>query len=41
MKLETALEAPCDGEVLEVLVGAGDEVVSGAALVIMATRSVA
>jgi urea carboxylase len=35
MKMETALESPIDGEVLEVLVGSGDQVVSGSGLVVV------
>jgi urea carboxylase len=37
MKMETALEAPIDGRVLDVLVGRGDQVVPGAGLVVLAT----
>lgn len=33
MKTETALEAPVAGEALDVLVGVGEQVVSGSALV--------
>ncbi|MCW3041367.1 MAG: Biotin-requiring enzyme, partial [Solirubrobacterales bacterium] len=36
MKMETALDCPVDGEVVEVLVGAGDQVVYGSALVVVA-----
>ena len=39
MKMETAIDSPCDGEIVDVLVGAGDEVVSGAALVVVAPRA--
>jgi urea carboxylase len=39
MKMETGVDSPADGEVLDVLVGAGDQVVSGAALVVIAARS--
>jgi biotin carboxyl carrier protein len=35
MKMETALESPIDGHVLDVLVGSGDEVVPGAELVVL------
>jgi len=38
MKMETPIDSPIDGAVLEVLVDAGDEVVSGTALVILAQR---
>jgi urea carboxylase len=37
MKMETALESPVDGHVLNVLVGSGDQVASGAALVVLDT----
>jgi pyruvate/2-oxoglutarate dehydrogenase complex dihydrolipoamide acyltransferase (E2) component len=37
MKTETAIESPVEGEVVEVLVGAGDQVSSGSALVIVAS----
>jgi urea carboxylase len=36
MKMETALDSPLDGEVVSVLVGVGDQVVSGAGLVVVA-----
>jgi urea carboxylase len=38
MKTETSIEAPVDGEVLDVLVGAGAQVDSGAALVVLGAR---
>jgi urea carboxylase len=41
MKLETAIEAPIAGEVVAVLVGAGDQVESGAALVVLGGREAA
>jgi urea carboxylase len=41
MKTETAIESPVEGEVVEVLVGAGDQVDSGAALVVLAARAAA
>jgi len=39
MKMEIGLDAPFDGEIVEVLVRAGDQVVSGAALVVTAQRT--
>jgi urea carboxylase len=41
MKLETAIEAPIAGEVVAVLVGAGEQVESGAALVVLGGREAA
>ena len=38
MKMETPIDSPIDGAVLEVLIDAGDEVVSGTALVILVPR---
>jgi urea carboxylase len=38
MKMETALDSPLDGEVVSVLVGVGDQVVSGAGLVVVAPQ---
>jgi urea carboxylase len=38
MKMETALVAPCDGKVAEVLVGVSDHVESGRALVVVMPR---
>lgn len=38
MKMETAIEAPIDGHVLEVLVGSGDQVLAGAGLVVVGER---
>ena len=35
MKTETAIASPVDGSVHEVVVGAGDQVLSGSALVIV------
>ena len=35
MKMETALDSPVDGDVLEVLVSSGDQVVPGAGLVLL------
>jgi urea carboxylase len=35
MKTETAIDAPVGGEVVQVLVGAGDQVDSGSALVVL------
>jgi biotin carboxyl carrier protein len=39
--METAVDSPIDGEVVEVLVGAGDQVDSGAALVVLGAREAA
>ena len=39
MKMETPLESPVDGEVLDVLVGSGDQVVSGAGLVVLSQHA--
>jgi len=38
MKQETGLESPVDGEVLEILVDVGDQVLSGSALVVVAGK---
>jgi len=38
MKMETPIDSPIDGAVLEVLIDAGDEVVSGSVLVILVPR---
>jgi urea carboxylase len=38
MKTETAVESPVGGEIVQVLVGAGDQVDSGSALVVVAGR---
>jgi biotin carboxyl carrier protein len=35
MKMETAVESPIEGEVVELLVGAGDHVQPGEALVVV------
>jgi urea carboxylase len=35
MKMETALDSPVDGHVLEVLVASGDQVVPGAGLIVV------
>jgi len=40
MKTETALDAPCDGEVADVLVDVSDHVESGRALVVVIPRAV-
>jgi biotin carboxyl carrier protein len=37
MKMETPLESPVDGHVLDVLVGPGHQVVPGAGLVVVST----
>jgi biotin carboxyl carrier protein len=39
--METGLDAPVDGEVAEVLVGTGDQVDSGAPLVVLVAREAA
>jgi biotin carboxyl carrier protein len=36
MKMETAVEAPVPGSVVEILTGPGDQVASGSALLIVA-----
>ena len=38
MKMETPLDSPVDGEVVEVLVDVGDQVVSGSGMVVVAAR---
>jgi urea carboxylase len=37
MKMETVLEAPCDGVVVRVLPAAGSQVVAGEAVVVLGT----
>jgi urea carboxylase len=41
MKMETVLEAPCDGVVLRVLPAAGSQVVAGEAVVVLGSSDLA